>query len=557
MSVAADAANRDGAKIPARDPPINLLDVERLSIFLPQCSAPLVSDLSLRIAAGECLGLVGESGSGKSLSASALLGVLPSGSTTTGSIRYRGSELVGAHEADWRAIRGSEIALIFQNAAASLHPLRSIGAQLMEVLRQQRPIDAKKVRATAIGLLHETGIDQPEQRLAAYPHQLSGGQRQRVLIALALASEPSLLIADEATSALDATVQRQIILLLDRLRGERGLALLFITHDLPLAAELCQRVAVMQRGRIVEQGETAQLFSSPQHAYTRLLLGQQLPLHTPQLTISADVPLLEIRALNASYAARGWRKKKRAALIDISLELRRGETLAIVGESGSGKSTLARCLLGLQRVQSGTIHFAGKSLALDSSAEWLPLRRQLQIVFQDPYASLDPSMRIREVLLEPLQIHALGNSRNVRESRIHELLELVGLDESVLMRYPHQLSGGQNQRIAIARALAVDPLYLICDEATSALDAAHQSHILSLLQALQKQRGLGLLLITHDLRLVRACADRIGVLYRGALVELGDTETVLTTPQHPHTQSLLAAMPIDLRQWPRPSTTEK
>ncbi|QBB72346.1 ABC transporter ATP-binding protein [Pseudolysobacter antarcticus] len=537
--------------------PKNLIEVEQLSIFLRGHRAPLVNELNLHIAAGECLGLVGESGSGKSLSASAMLGLLPPGSITTGSIRYRGGELVGARETDWRAIRGREIALVFQNAAASLHPLRSIGAQLVEVLRQQRPIDAKKTRAAAIALLHETCIDQPEQRLAAYPHQLSGGQRQRVLIALALAGEPSLLVADEATSALDATVQRQIILLLDKLRRERGLALLFITHDLTLAAELCQRIAVMQHGRIVEQGETAQLFSSPQHAYTRLLLGQQLPLHTTQLTTSADAPLLEIRSLNASYAARGWRQKKRAALIDVSLELHRGETLAIVGESGSGKSTLARCLLGLQRVQSGTIYFAGKSLALDSSAAWLPLRRQLQIVFQDPYASLDPGMRIRDVLLEPLQIHALVQGRAARESRIHELLALVGLDDNVLTRYPHQLSGGQNQRVAIARALAVDPLYLICDEATSALDAAHQSHILTLLQTLQKQRGLGLLLITHDLRLVRACADRVGVLYRGKLVELGDTETVLTAPQHPHTQALLAAMPADPRQSPALSMAEK
>jgi peptide/nickel transport system ATP-binding protein len=530
----------------SQEPPKNLLEVERLSIFLRGHSAPLVSELNLHIAAGECLGLVGESGCGKSLSASALLGLLPPGSSTTGSIRYRGGELVGACETDWRAIRGREIALVFQNAAASLHPLRSIGAQLVEVLRQRPPIDAKAARAAAIALLHETGIDQPEQRLAAYPHQLSGGQRQRVLIALALASEPRLLIADEATSALDATVQRQIILLLDRLRRERSLALLFITHDLPLAAELCQRIAVMQRGRIVEQGETAQLFSSPQHAYTRLLLGQRMPRHTLQLTTSADAPLLEIRALNASYAARGWRQKKRAALIDVSLELRRGETLAIVGESGSGKSTLARCLLGLQRVQSGTIFFAGKSRALDSSAAWLPLQRQLQIVFQDPYASLNPAMRIRDVLLEPLQIHALAKGRDGRESRIHELLALVGLDHNVLIRYPHQLSGGQNQRVAIARALAVDPQYLICDEATSALDAAHQSHILTLLQTLQKQRGLGLLLITHDLRLVRACADRVGVLYRGELVELGETQAVLSAPQHVHTRALLAAMPADV-----------
>ena len=551
MSGIIETAHLRDAKNPAQDTLKNLIEIERLSIFLSGRSAPLVSELNLHVAAGECLGLVGESGSGKSLSASALLGVLPPGSSTTGSIRYRGNQLVGAREAAWRAIRGSEIALIFQNAAASLHPLRSIGAQLVEVLRQQRSIDAKAARTAAIALLHETGIDQPEQRLAAYPHQLSGGQRQRVLIALALAGEPSLLIADEATSALDATVQRQIILLLDRLRRERGLALLFITHDLPLAAELCQRVAVMQHGRIVEQGDTAQLFSSPQHAYTQLLLGQQFPTPVPRAVEfrAADAlasPLMEIRGLNASYAARGWRQQARAALIDVSLELRRGETLAIVGESGSGKSTLARCLLGLQRVQSGTIHFAGKSLALDSSAAWLPLRRQLQIVFQDPYASLDPGMKIRDVLLEPLQIHALAKGRVFRESRVRELLALVGLDDSVLIRYPHQLSGGQNQRVAIARALAVDPHYLICDEATSALDAAHQLHIVSLLQTLQKQRGLGLLLITHDLRLVRACADRVGVLYRGELVELGETQVVLSAPQHPHTHALLAAMPADV-----------
>ncbi len=545
MSGMIETAHLRDAKNISQDPPKNLIEVEQLSIFLPEHNAPLLSELNLHIAAGECLGLVGESGSGKSLTSSALLGLLPSGSSTIGSIRYRGDELVGACEAGWRAIRGSEIALIFQNAAASLHPLRSIGAQLVEVVRQQRPINATAARAAAIALLHETGIDQPEQRLAAYPHELSGGQRQRVLIALALAGEPSLLIADEATSALDATVQRQIILLLDRLRRERGLALLFITHDLPLAAELCQRVAVMQHGRIVEQGETAQLFSSPQHAYTRLLLGQHVAPHVSQRTTSADAPLLEIRALNASYAARGWRHKTRAALIDVSLELRRGETLAIVGESGSGKSTLARCLLGLQRVQSGTIYFAGKSLPMNSRAAWIPLRRQLQIVFQDPYASLDPCMKICDVLLEPLQIHALAKGRTNRESRVRELLALVGLDDSVLMRYPHQLSGGQNQRIAIARALAVDPQYLICDEATSALDAAHQLHILALLQTLQKQRGLGLLLITHDLRLVRACADRVGVLYRGELVELGETQAVLCAPQHAHTRALLAAMPVD------------
>lgn len=525
--------------------PTPLLVVDRLSICLPGHAHPLVSELSLRLAPGECLGLVGESGSGKSLSASALLGLLPPASTLTGSICYRGRELIGAHDAQWQALRGREIALIFQNAAASLHPLHRIGDQLVEVLRHRRVLQGDAARAAAIALLAETGIDQPEQRLAAYPHQLSGGQRQRVLIALALAGEPSLLIADEATSALDVTVQRQIISLLHRLRHERGLALLFITHDLPLAAELCQHLAVMQRGRIVEQGATAQLFSSPQHAYTRLLLGQQLRTHTHRVNTQSAAPFLEIQGLNASYAARGWRQPKRAALIEVNLQLRRGETLAIVGESGSGKSTLARCMLGLQRVQSGVIRHAGMSLDLSSNAAWRPLRRKLQIVFQDPYASLDPSMPIRDVLLEPLQIHALVMGHVARAARVHELLALVGLDDSVLSRYPHQLSGGQCQRIGIARALAVDPQYLICDEATSALDAAHQRHILMLLQTLQKQRELGLLLITHDLRLVRACADRIGVLYRGELVELGDTQSVLSAPQHAHTRALLAAMPTD------------
>ncbi|GAB3346373.1 ABC transporter ATP-binding protein [Lysobacter tyrosinilyticus] len=485
--------------------------------------------------AGECLGLVGESGSGKSLTALALLGLLPPGLQARGRVLHDDRAMaLGSRE--HAALRGRLLGWVPQDPLASLHPLRSVGAQLVETLRAMRGLARIAALGEAEALCRRVQLPEPAAALRKYPHQFSGGQRQRIAIALALAASPRVLIADEPTSALDARIARDILDLLDTLRREEGLSLLLISHDLPLVGEYAQRLLVLQRGVVVEQGATRAVFANPQHAYTRELLAADRLAPLPASTQARD-ELLRGDRLRVRYP-----RARHDALDGVTLALHRGEGLALVGESGSGKSTLGRALLRLLRGVQGEVRFDGVDLLTLDRAALRRLRARTGVVFQDPYASLDPRLRVAEIVAEPLRIHGRGDAAS-RRARAGELLQAVGLDAAMLDRYPHQFSGGQRQRIAIARALATDPDLLVCDEAVSALDAHHRAAILGLLVQLKRERGVALLFVTHDLAAAAAVAERIAVLEAGRIVEMGATAEVLRDPQHAHTKALLAARP--------------
>ena len=494
----------------------------------------LLGPLDLELQAGECLGVVGESGSGKSLTALSLLGLLPSPLRARGRLRVDGAEIALDSAAHAR-LRGRTLAWVPQDPLASLHPLRRVGAHLVETLRAVRGLGGDEARRQAQSLFERVQLPEPAAALARYPHQFSGGQRQRIAIALALATQPRALIADEPTSALDARIARDILDLLDRLRREDGLALLLISHDLPLVGAYAQQLLVLQRGAAVERGSAAQVFAAPAQAYTRELIAADriAPLPAPA---DADAPVL----LRGEGLRMRYPRAPRAALDGVDIELRRGEGLALVGESGSGKSTLGRAMLRLLRGAQGRVVFDGVDLAALDPAALRRLRARTGVVFQDPYASLDPRMRVAEIVAEPLRIHGQGDAA-ARRARAAELLLAVGLDESMLARYPHQFSGGQRQRIAIARALATRPQLLVCDEAVSALDAHHRAAVLQLLARLKREHGLALLFVTHDLSAAAAVAERIAVLEAGRIVESGTTAQVLGAPAHAHTRALLAA----------------
>ena len=496
----------------------------------------LLGPLDLELQAGQCLGVVGESGSGKSLSALSLLGLLPPGLRAEGRLSADGQTIALGSRAH-AALRGRVLGWVPQDPLAALHPLRSVGSQLLETLRLVRGLARTAARDEARSLLARVQLPEPGAALDRYPHQFSGGQRQRIAIALALATRPRVLIADEPTSALDARIARGILDLLDALRREDGLALLLISHDLPLVGAYAQRLVVLQRGQAVERGDTAAVFASPQHAYTRELLAADAIAPAAPAVGGAAPVLLRGEGLRMRYP-----RAPRAALDDVSIELRRGEGLALVGESGSGKSTLGRALLRLLRGAQGRVLLDGVDLSAATPRALRKLRARTGVVFQDPYASLDPRMRVAEIVAEPLRIHARGDA-GARRLRAGELLQAVGLEAAMLDRYPHQFSGGQRQRIAIARALATDPELLVCDEAVSALDAHHRGAILALLAALKRERGLALLFVTHDLAAAAAVAERIAVLEAGRIVETGATAEVLRAPQHAHTRALLAARP--------------
>jgi ABC-type microcin C transport system duplicated ATPase subunit YejF len=499
----------------------------------------LLGPLELELHAGQCLGLVGESGSGKSLTTLALLGLLPPASQARGALHVDGREVpLGSRAHD--ALRGRTLAWVPQDPLASLHPLRTVGAQLVETLRVAHGLDRVTARAQAQSLLDRVELADANAAFARYPHQFSGGQRQRISIALALALRPRVLIADEPTSALDARIAHGVLDLIDALRREDGLAVLLVSHDLPLVGAYAQRLLVLQRGAVVERGDTARVFAWPAHAYTRELLDADTLAPAPPARTDAPA-LLQADGLRVRYP-----HAPRDALADVSIELRRGEGLALVGESGSGKSTLGRALLRLLRGAHGRVRWIDGSASVDlaalSPAALRAWRARTGVVFQDPYASLDPRLRIVDIVSEPLRIHGRGDAAS-RRARAIELLRAVGLDADVLERYPHAFSGGQRQRIAIARALATDPALLVCDEAVSALDAHHRASILALLATLKAERGLGLLFVTHDLAAAAAVCERIAVLEAGRIVETGATADVLRAPQHPHTRALLAARP--------------
>jgi len=523
---------------------MSLLSVQGLTVAFRQDGRQVqaVRGVSYRLAEGETVALVGESGSGKSVTALANVGLLPDSATVAGSIRFAGTEMVGAAPDALRRVRGNDISFIFQEPMTSLNPLHTIERQIAESLALHQALTGSAARARIIDLLTKVGIREPESRLADYPHQLSGGQRQRVMIAMALANGPRLLVADEPTTALDVTIQAQILELLADLKRSERMAMLFITHDLGIVRRVADRVCVMQGGEIVEQGPTEAVFAAPQHPYTSKLLAAE-PAGAPD-PVAADAPVVaETRALRVWFPIRRGFLRRTVGHIKAvnaaTLTLRAGETLGVVGESGSGKTTLGLAMLRLTPSQ-GPILFQGRDVAGLSGRGLRPLRREMQIVFQDPYGSLSPRMTVGEIVAEGLGVHGLPGGEDPAQA-VAAILAEVGLDPAMAGRYPHEFSGGQRQRIAIARAMILKPKLVVLDEPTSALDMTVQVQIVDLLRGLQRRHGLAYLFISHDLRVVRAMAHRILVMKDGDVVEAGAAGQVLSAPQHPYTRALLAA----------------
>jgi microcin C transport system ATP-binding protein len=530
---------------PANSKPSPLVVVEDLHVCFQATGTSQtepVKGLSFEIAQGEMLALVGESGSGKSLTAHSILKLLPDHARYQGRILFNDEDVLQASAQRLQQLRGNRIGIIFQEPMTSLNPLHTIEKQISESLFQHQKISNDAARLRTLELLREVGIPEPEKRLNSYPHELSGGQRQRVMIAMALANNPSLLIADEPTTALDVTLQEQILHLLQDLRAKYGLSVLLISHDLTLVRRFADRVAVMHNGLIVETNDTPTLFQHPQHPYTQSLLAAEPDGLPSPLAIDAET-ILNIQDLKLWFPIKKgfWQRVTGhiKAVDGISLHLRTGETLGIVGESGSGKSTLAFAVTRLTTCTSGTIVFQGRDLVPLSQKELRSVRKDLQIVFQDPYGSLSPRLSVGQIISEGLEL--LGLPHAEQESRIINALLAVELDPESRHRYPHEFSGGQRQRIAIARALVLKPKLLILDEPTSALDRTVQKQIVLLLRRLQAENGFACLFISHDLKVVKAVSHRVLVMRHGLMVETNDSETLFSQPQHPYTQQLLQA----------------
>jgi peptide/nickel transport system ATP-binding protein len=536
-----------------------VLSVHGLTVTVgPDNSArPLVSDLSFSIARGETLCLAGESGSGKSLTALALMGLLPKPAVRLagGSIRLGDTELTTLDEARMRAIRGNRIAMIFQEPMTSLNPVLSIGQQLTEATRAHRPVGMDEARRLAIEALDAVRIPQAAARLGQYPHQLSGGQRQRVMIAMALALKPDVLLADEPTTALDVTVQAQVLGLLKELQRDLGTALLLITHDMGVVAEMGDRVIVMRHGRKVEEGDTVSLFSAPRSDYARALLAAvprigRGPGRVATRNLVADGqlprPVLDVEKLVVRFPVRGGLfdrvKANVHAVENVSFRILPGETLSLVGESGCGKSTTAKALAGLLPYE-GDIVVNGRNAGGVGKADAKSMRRSVQMVFQDPYGSLDPRMTVGELVREPLDIHDVGTPAERRNSVVR-LFERVGLGADAVSRYPHEFSGGQRQRISIARALALRPSVIVADECVSALDVSIQATVLELLRELQAEFGIAYLFISHDMAVVENISDRVAVMYAGRIVEMATRDQLFSNPRHPYTRRLIDAVPV-------------
>ncbi|MBU2955703.1 ABC transporter ATP-binding protein [Marinobacter sp. F3R08] len=520
-----------------------LLQISDLSICFDQ-AAPAVESLSLAVAEGETLALVGESGSGKSISALSILRLLDARHARypSGQIHYRGEDLLAAPEKRLRQIRGREIGMIFQEPMTSLNPLHTVERQIGETLELHRGMRGPQAKQRSLELLELVGIQNPESKLTAYPHQLSGGQKQRVMIAMALANEPDLLIADEPTTALDVTVQKQVLELLRDLQEKLGMAILLITHDLTIVRRYADRVAVMEHGKLVEEADTDSLFSNPQHAYTRKLLDAEPPEAPPAPEKQAH-PLLTVDQLDVRFTIRknlfGKVKESFHAVQSAAFELNRGETLGIVGESGSGKTTIGHALLKLT-ASTGSICLDDTELAALNQKEFRPWRRRIQIVFQDPFGSLSPRMSIAEIIREGLEIHDSQNAGEHDQKVIRALTD-VGLDPEARHRYPHEFSGGQRQRIAIARALVLQPDLIILDEPTSALDRTVQKQVIELLRDIQSRYGLSYIFISHDLAVVRALSHKLLVLQHGRIVEYGQAAEIFHAPRADYTRELLNA----------------
>ena len=528
-----------------------LLKISNLDITLPEGSerALAVENLSIDLAPGETLCIVGESGSGKSLTARALMGLLPAPhvKVSQGMIDFCGEDLTKVSERRLREIRGSEISMVFQEPMTALNPVMTIGSQIDEIFRFHANMSSQQRRQSAIELLANVQLPDPKQIVSAYPHEISGGQRQRAMIAMALALEPKILIADEPTTALDVTTQAQILKLISDMQAVHKTGVLFITHDFGVVADIADRVAVMQYGQIVETGSVDKVLNHPEHPYTQALIAS-VPSLTPRAARArSDDVVLETQELHKtfgggkSFFGLGPPNRIVHAVNDVTVELRRGETLGIVGESGSGKSTLARCMIRLLDSDSGKIMIDGVNLRPLNRAEMRPWRAKIQMVFQDPFASLNPRIKVGQIIAQGPIVQ--GSSRAEAEARARELLGIVGLDERAFSRYPHEFSGGQRQRIGIARALALNPEILVADEPVSALDVSIQAQILKLLDEIRERMNLSMLFITHDLRVAAQVCDRLAVMRYGEIVETGATGDIFDAPQHSYTRDLLAAVP--------------
>jgi microcin C transport system ATP-binding protein len=527
--------------------PTPLVEVRDLAVEFRSAGSVVeaVKGVSFNIAKGEIVALVGESGSGKTVSALSILKLLPypAAHHPTGEILFAGQDLLKAPDRAIRAIRGEKISIVFQEPMTSLNPLHTILKQVGEVMRVHQGLDEATARARVLALLRKVGITDPEHRLGAYPYQLSGGQRQRVMIAMALANEPDLLIADEPTTALDVTIQAQILDLLKSLQRESGMAMLLITHDLGVVRKMADRVYVMSEGKVVEEGNTAEVFERPQHAYTRHLLSAQPKGSPPQPNPAAPV-VLETENLKVWFPIKKGLLRRTVdhikAVDGLSLQLRAGETLGVVGESGSGKTTLGLALLRLVSSQ-GPIAYVGKRIDGFGSRAMRPLRKQMQVVFQDPYGSLSPRLSVSQIIEEGLMIQSPSMDYEERRARVGAALKEVGLDPDGQDRYPHEFSGGQRQRIAIARAMVLEPRFVLLDEPTSALDMSVQAQIVDLLRDLQERHDLAYLFISHDLKVVRALSNYVVVMKSGKVVEEGPSEAVFGSPREAYTKALLAA----------------
>jgi ABC-type microcin C transport system duplicated ATPase subunit YejF len=521
--------------------------VSDLTVVLAESGEAIVKGISFELKAGQIFALVGESGSGKSVTSLAAMRLLPDAlKISAGSVDVEGADLFALSEARMQEIRGRKVAMIFQNAMSALNPVQTVGAQVAETLKLHTPLRGTALRQRVVQLFTEVGIPDPEQRFGFFPHQLSGGQQQRVMIAMALACEPDVLIADEPTTALDVTIQLQVLNLIRELTRSRQLAVLLITHDMGVVKNTADEVAVMYRGELIERASVEQFFHDPQQAYSRKLIDA-LPDLGRFRAAAEEEPLLVLQDVKVHFPIRKGLLQRTVdytrAVDGVSLAIGRGETFALVGESGSGKSTLGRAILNLEDIAGGEILFRGEAIQGIGRSAMLPYRKQIQVIFQNPFSSMNPRMSVGDIIAEGMISLGLALSEEARSARIQELLERVQLGGEHARRYPHEFSGGQLQRIAIARALAVNPQLIICDEPTSALDVSIRAEVLELLAELQREFGVSYLFITHDLSIVPTLAHKVGVMQAGKLVEQGTAEQILTAPQHPYTQALLAAVP--------------
>ncbi|KKJ76561.1 ABC transporter ATP-binding protein [Kiloniella litopenaei] len=556
-----------------------LLDIKDLVVEFPSRHGDVTAakDVNLTVAAGEILGVVGESGAGKSTIGNAVVGLLERpGRVGGGEVFLEGEQIIGKSQAELRKIRGKRVGMIFQDPLTSLNPLETIASQLMGTIQTHLDLSDEDARARAIDLLDQVGIPDPSVRVDHYPHQFSGGMRQRVVIALALCAEPDVILADEPTTALDVSIQAQILDLLKKLVREKGVGMIIITHDMGVIAEVADRVAVMYRGVVVETGPTAKILGNPDHPYSRSLISavprpdvrlhrfpvvesiesagecKELDLNTHWLGKARDFgksdgPLLEVKNLDMVFKSGGMLgggKSEVRAVDNVSFDIRDGECFGIVGESGSGKSTIARLVTSIYKVAGGSINFAGTDLTKIKKRRELNVhRRQMQMIFQDPFSSVNSRMKVRDIIAEPIRFHKLTSSEAETRQIVDDLLDHVGLGAKAAVKFPHEFSGGQRQRISIARALATRPRFLICDEPTSALDVSIQAQILNLLKDLQEELGLTMMFISHDLPVIRQMCDRVGVMSKGKMVEIADTEELFKAPQHDYSKHLISLMP--------------